>query len=52
MGLVNLFIYLYNFAFICLNNTNYHAQMISHTVNMAENPQQHHRPITAAPVII
>ena len=43
------FIYLYNFAFRCLNNTNYHAQTILHTVNMAGNPQQRHLPITAAP---
>ena len=48
--MVYLFIYLYNFAFICLINTNYHAQTILHTVNMAGNPQQRHRPITAAPV--
>ena len=47
-----LFIYLYNFACICLNNTNYHAHTILHTVSMAGNPQQRHRPINAAPVDI
>ena len=49
---IYLFIYLYNFSFICLNNTNYHEQTILHNVNVAGNPQQRHRPITAAPVNI
>ena len=39
------FFVLYNLALICLNSTNYHAQTILHTVNMAGNPQQRHRPL-------